>query len=56
MERFLCPPSLSGIKGAYSEKRIYQFFGASAKTLACPSLSGIFRLLSAARPTWDAAG
>ena len=37
-------PSIAfqGIKGAYSESAIYQFFGPDTKTLACKSLAGIF--------------
>ena len=34
--------AFQGIKGAYSESAIFQFFGVDAKTLACKSLAGIF--------------
>jgi prephenate dehydratase len=34
--------AFQGIKGAYSESAIYQFFGAETKTVACKSLAGIF--------------
>jgi prephenate dehydratase len=34
--------AFQGIKGAYSESAIYQFFGNDTKTLSCKSLAGIF--------------
>jgi prephenate dehydratase len=34
--------AFQGIKGAYSESAIYQFFGANTKTASCKSLAGIF--------------
>jgi prephenate dehydratase len=34
--------AFQGVKGAYSESAIYQFFGAETKTVACKSLAGIF--------------
>jgi prephenate dehydratase len=34
--------AFQGIKGAYSESAIYQFFGAETKTVACKSLTGVF--------------
>jgi prephenate dehydratase len=34
--------AFQGIKGAYSESAIYQFFGADTPTVACKSLDGIF--------------
>ncbi len=34
--------AFEGIKGAYSESAIYQFFGVDSQSLACSSLLGIF--------------
>lgn len=34
--------AFQGVRGAYSESAIFQFFGAKAKTLSCQSLEGIF--------------
>jgi prephenate dehydratase len=34
--------AFQGIKGAYSESAIYQFFGDETKTISCKSLAGIF--------------
>jgi prephenate dehydratase len=34
--------AFQGIKGAYSESAIYQFFGSETKTVACKSLTGVF--------------
>ncbi len=41
--------AFQGIKGAYSESAIYQFFGPEAKTLSCRSLEGIFEAVETGR-------
>jgi len=34
--------AFQGVRGAHSERAIYQFFGPETETLPCPSLEGIF--------------
>lgn len=41
--------AFQGIKGAHSERAIYQFFGPEAKTLSCQSLEGIFGAIETGR-------
>lgn len=38
-----------GIKGAYSEHAIYQFFGPETKTVSCSSLEGVFEAIESGR-------
>jgi prephenate dehydratase len=41
--------AFQGVKGAYSESAIYQFFGPDTPTLPCPSLEGIFLAVETGR-------
>jgi prephenate dehydratase len=41
--------AFQGVKGAYSESAIYQFFGPDTPTLLCPSLEGIFEAVETGR-------
>ncbi len=41
--------AFQGVKGAYSESAIYQFFGPETPTLLCPSLEGIFEAVETGR-------
>lgn len=41
--------AFQGVKGAYSESAIYQFFGEETETLSCPSSRGMFEAVEAGR-------
>jgi prephenate dehydratase len=41
--------AFQGVKGAHSERAIYQFFGGETKTLSCQSLEGIFGAVETGR-------
>ena len=41
--------AFQGVKGAYSESAIYQFFGPETETLSCKSLEGIFEAVETGR-------
>ncbi len=43
--------AFQGVKGAYSESAIYQFFGAGTATLSCRSLNEIFEAVQTGRAT-----